>query len=126
MRSVRQKHSSPELVLRSVLHREGLRFRTQRRIESVSVDIVFIKPRVAILADGCFWHGCPVHATYPKTNTEYWLPKLRANREMDQRQTKRLIEAGWNVIRVWEHDFNHPSAMLVEQIRRFCTSGGQA
>src|SRR5262249_53319081 len=102
MKRVKQKHSGAEVALRSALHAQGLRFRLHRRIESIAVDIAFVGARVAVLVDGCFWHGCPKHATYPKTNTSYWLPKLKENTERDGRQTARLKRAGWTVIRVWE------------------------
>ncbi len=90
MSRVKNKDSAAELSLRSALHAVGLRFFLHRRIEKVTVDVVFPKTKVAVLIDGCFWHGCPLHATYPKTNTDYWLPKLAANRERDARQTARL------------------------------------
>lgn len=53
--------------------------------------------------DGCFWHGCPEHQHIPKTNREYWVPKLQANVERDRRVDRALVDAGWEVIRVWEH-----------------------
>lgn len=120
MRTVRQKNSSPELSLRSSLHRTGLRFKLHQRVAKVTVDILFPRPRVAVFVDGCFWHGCPLHATYPKTNTDYWQPKLNANKERDARQTERLTEEGWNVIRVWEHDCNPPSELVIQQIKDAC------
>ena len=94
MRRVKQKNSGAEVALRSALHAEGLRFRLHRRVESIAVDIVFSAAKVAVLVDGCFWHGCPTHATYPKSNTSYWLPKLQENKERDGRQTTRLSKRG--------------------------------
>jgi G:T-mismatch repair DNA endonuclease (very short patch repair protein) len=70
------------------------------RIERIAVDIVFLGPKVAVLVDGCFWHGCPTHATHPKSNTAYWLPKLEENKQRDRRQTGLLEQAGWTVVRV--------------------------
>jgi len=116
MKRVKCKDSAAERSLRSALHTRGLRFRLQRRIEKVTVDIVFPRERVAVLVDGCFWHGCPLHATYPKTNTNYWLPKLAENRERDERQTNRLRNCGWTVIRVWEHDCFPPAMPVVTAI----------
>ncbi len=120
MKRVKQKNSGAEVALRSALHAEGLRFRLQRRIEGVAVDIVFSGPQVAVLVDGCFWHGCPTHATYPKTNTSYWLPKLEENKERDRRQTARLEQAGWTVIRVWEHDCRPVNRRVVARIACAC------
>lgn len=120
MRRVKQKNTGAEVALRSALHAEGLRFRLHRRIESIAVDIVFSGAKVAVLVDGCFWHGCPTHATYPKSNTSYWLPKLEENKERDRRQTARLEQAGWTVIRVWEHDCRPVDRRIVERIARAC------
>lgn len=104
MRRVRNKDSAAEIALRSALHGLGLRYRLHRRIEGVVVDVVFIKAKVAVFVDGCFWHGCPLHATFPKSNQSYWLPKLAENKERDLRQSEKLRSAGWYVIRLWEHD----------------------
>ena len=123
MRRVRQRDSAAELSLRSALHKKGLRYRVHQRLEKVTVDILFTRSRIAVLVDGCFWHGCPEHATYPKTNTEYWLPKLEENKDRDRRQTARLEAAGWKVIRVWEHDCIPPAGEIVEQIEGFVRKG---
>lgn len=123
MSRVKNKDSSAELSLRSALHAAGLRYRLHRRIEGVTVDLVFAGPRVAVFIDGCFWHGCPKHATYPKSNQDYWLPKLEENRERDKRQTQRLRKAGWRVIRVWEHDCLPPSQRVVSRIVDACRTG---
>jgi DNA mismatch endonuclease (patch repair protein) len=70
----------------------------------VRPDIVFTRLRIAVFIDGCFWHSCPLHGTRPRTNTEYWLPKLSHNVERDQRVDHLLRRAGWSVVRVWEHE----------------------
>jgi DNA mismatch endonuclease (patch repair protein) len=120
MSKVRGKHSSAERALRSALHARGLRFRLHRRIETISIDIVFPGAQVAVFVDGCFWHGCPEHATFPKTNQSYWLPKLAENKERDCRQSARLRAAGWTVFRVWEHECLPPARGTVEQIVKAC------
>lgn len=120
MRRVRGKHSSAERTFRSALYAEGLRFRLHRRVEGIAVDIVFPGPRVVVFIDGCFWHGCPKHATFPKTNQEYWLPKLAENRERDRRQTARIRAAGWRVFRVWEHDCQPAADIAVKRIVQVC------
>jgi len=116
MSRVKSKDSAAERSLRSALHGEGLRFRIHRRVEGVAVDIVFVGSRVAVFVDGCFWHGCPKHATYPKSNQDYWLPKLAENRDRDRRQSAKLRRAGWRVIRVWEHDCLPPTCRTVKRI----------
>lgn len=118
MGRIKRRDTSPERVLRSSLHAAGLRFRIDRRIEGIHADIVFATAKVAIFVDGCFWHGCPTHATTPKSNTSYWLPKLEENRQRDLRQTASLRRCGWMVIRIWEHDCRMPTDRLIERIIR--------
>lgn len=120
MARVRGKNSAAERAFRSALHAKGLRYRLHNRIEGIVIDIVFPGPRVAVFIDGCFWHGCPDHATIPKTNMGYWLPKLTGNQERDIRQTERLRAAGWTVFRVWEHDCFPPVASIVDRIVKAC------
>jgi DNA mismatch endonuclease (patch repair protein) len=124
MSRVKSKDSGAERTLRSALHAKGLRFRLHRRAEGVTVDIIFPGQRVAVLVDGCFWHGCPKHATYPKSNQDYWLPKLAENRCRDKQQSARLRRAGWRLIRVWEHDCLPPSARVVARIVEACRTRG--
>jgi DNA mismatch endonuclease (patch repair protein) len=120
MRRVKGKDSAAERSVRAALHRAGLRFRLHRRIEGIAVDIVLPAARVAVLVDGCFWHGCPKHATSPKTNRGYWLPKLAENKMRDRRQSRVLRRAGWRLFRVWEHDCLPPSAETLRAISRAC------
>lgn len=106
MRAVRTRDTAPELALRSALHRLGLRFRVDQPVVGTRrrADIVFRKARVAVFVDGCFWHGCPLHATWPKANAEFWRTKIQANRARDSATDHALQEAGWTSVRVWEHD----------------------
>ncbi len=67
-------------------------------------DIVFGPAKVAVYVDGCFWHSCPEHATVPKNNREWWVEKLAANVARDRDTDRQLREAGWEVVRVWEHE----------------------
>lgn len=120
MRGNRRTGTSPELRLRSALHRLGLRFRKDLRIvangHAVRPDVVFTKARVAVFCDGCFWHGCPEHGTSPRINADYWGPKLARNRERDQRNDAFLRASGWEVIRVWEHEEPDHAAKRVERV----------
>lgn len=108
MRGNRRSNTKPEVALRSALHTSGLRFRKNYRLDlggvGFSPDIVFTRARVAVFVDGCFWHSCPVHATSPKSNSNYWAPKLRRNVERDREQDATLGANGWVVVRVWEHE----------------------
>lgn len=96
-----------EIDLRRTLHAAGLRYRVHRRpVKGVrrEADIVFGPTRVAVFIDGCFWHGCPEHATWPKTNADFWRTKIETNRRRDLDTDRKFAEAGWLVIRVWEHE----------------------
>lgn len=107
MQGNRRKDTKPEVALRSALHRRGLRFRKDYRMDlagaRVRPDVVFTRRRVAVFVDGCFWHGCPIHFVPPKSNGWYWEPKLRRNRERDELAVRALAAAGWQVVRIWEH-----------------------
>ncbi len=109
MRANRSRDTKPELALRSALHRIGLRFRVDATvIEGLRrrADIVFFpKVRVAVFfSDGCYWHGCPEHYRAASQNKEFWRDKIAANRARDIDTDARLREAGWTVVRVWEHE----------------------
>ncbi len=107
MQATPQRDTPAEVALRSALHRLGLRFRLHRPIEGVPrvrPDIVFVSARVAVYVDGCFWHGCPEHGSAPKANRQWWAEKLQANVERDRRHDAALRAAGWEVIRIWEHE----------------------
>lgn len=101
-----QRDNLRERALRSELHRRGLRFRLHRRLlvgSQRSVDIAFLASRTAVFVDGCFWHGCPEHRTWPKTNADWWRAKIDGNIARDRDTDRKLADAGWTVVRVWEH-----------------------
>lgn len=116
MESQRQRDTAPETQLRRELHRRGLRYRVDHPIPLPRrrADIVFTGQRVAVFVDGCYWHGCPEHATAPKTNADWWRRKLDANIDRDRDTDRRLETAGWLVIRVWEHENLSEAADRVE------------
>lgn len=99
--------TKPETALRSALHASGLRFRKDHRLDLGDVkprpDIVFTRAKVAVFVDGCYWHCCPEHGTQPKTNADYWSTKLARNVQRDREHDRALTDAGWTVLRVWEH-----------------------
>ena len=112
-------HDNPlELQVRSSLHRKGLRFRVHRRLIPRlrrTVDIVFPGARLAVFIDVCFWHGCPDHGTWPKTNAQWWQEKIETNIQRDLDTDERLRGLGWNVVRVWEHE---EIGGVIDRIRR--------
>jgi DNA mismatch endonuclease, patch repair protein len=108
MTSNRRRDTQPEIAVRRLLHARGLRFRVDYPIRTsertIRVDIAFPRAKLAILIDGCFWHGCPEHGTMPKHNRDYWEPKIARNRERDLHQTGLLSDAGWQPLRFWTHE----------------------
>jgi DNA mismatch endonuclease, patch repair protein len=121
MRGQRERNTGIEMRLRSTLHRRGLRFRVHRRLLKGSrreADIVFPGARVAVFVDGCFWHGCPEHGTWPRNNRAFWRAKIRANIRRDRDTDNRLRAEGWRVIRVWEHDSTDVAADDIVQVVR--------
>ncbi|MGE5335849.1 MAG: very short patch repair endonuclease [Nitrososphaerota archaeon] len=118
MRGNRKRDTRPELALRSELHRRGLRYRIDTRpLQALRcrADIVFRRQNVAVFVDGCFWHGCPEHGTSPKTNPSYWSAKITRNVERDRINDAELGDAGWVVIRVWEHELPAEAASRIAQ-----------
>jgi DNA mismatch endonuclease (patch repair protein) len=115
-----QRDTKHEVALRSLLHRRGLRFRTDYALPGLRrrADIVFPRLHFAIFSDGCFWHGCPEHGTWPKSNAAWWRDKIEANRERDSDTDRRLANEGWLVLRVWEHEPAESAAIRIEDVVR--------
>lgn len=119
MARVRQKGTDAELAIRRELFRLGARYRVDyvvvrnpRRV----ADIVFPGLKIAVFVDGCFWHGCPEHASWPKQNAEFWRQKIEANRARDADTDARLAALGWRVVRVWEHEVPVTAAKRIMEI----------
>jgi len=116
MAGTRGRDTVPERALRSAVHRLGLRFRVGiRPVPSVrrTADLVFTRQRLAVFVDGCFWHGCPDHATRPLANRAFWSAKLEQNRKRDHETEELLRDAGWTVLRVWEHEPADSAALRI-------------
>ena len=82
----------------------ALKFQVSGSKFQVKPDFVWKEVRLALFVDGCFWHGCPKHATKPKQNAAFWRKKLAANKARDRRVNRALRRTGWRVVRVWEHE----------------------
>jgi DNA mismatch endonuclease, patch repair protein len=103
MAAIRGKNTKPELLVRSLLHRLGYRFRLHKRELPGRPDIVFASRKKALFIHGCFWHSHNCRwANVPKSRTDYWGPKLKANKERDKRKERQLTELGWDVAIIWE------------------------
>jgi DNA mismatch endonuclease (patch repair protein) len=89
------------------MYRIGLRYRLDYEVLKKPrrvADVAFPGRKIAVFVDGCFWHGCPKHATWPKQNADFWRQKIEANRQRDADTNKRLQLLGWTVLRFWSHD----------------------
>lgn len=108
-----------EVALRSALHRLGLRFRKDVLLRlpgtRVRPDVVFGSAKLAVFADGCWWHGCS-ECRHKTPRSEWWITKLRGNAERDRRVDEALRHAGWEVVRVWEHEDPHAAALRVAEV----------
>ncbi|MCB9631069.1 MAG: very short patch repair endonuclease [Sandaracinus sp.] len=107
MKRTRRSDTAAEVAIRRLVFARGLRYRKDYKPVTglrTRADVAFIGPRVLVYVNGCFWHGCPQHATWPKKNAAWWRAKIEANMARDARIDKELREHGWTVLRIWEHE----------------------
>jgi DNA mismatch endonuclease, patch repair protein len=108
-----------ELAMAKLLRRHGITGWRRNQPVFGKPDFVFPKFKLAVFVDGCFWHGCPKHATKPANNRAFWQRKLAGNKKRDALVTRTLRRAGWRVLRVWEHELAKKNeAQLVRRIQR--------
>ncbi|MCP3756225.1 very short patch repair endonuclease [Streptomyces sp. TBY4] len=121
MRRQASRDTAPEMLVRRLLHASGVRYRLQVKVPGMprrTMDIAFPGRRIAVFIDGCFWHGCPQHATSPKANSDWWRVKLERNRARDLETTAHLEDEGWLVLRFWEHELpDAVAARVVAAVR---------
>ena len=118
MSRARRRDTAPELAVRSEAHRRGLRYRVDAPLPGMPrrrADMLFVGRRVAVFVDGCFWHSCPVHASSPAANGQWWAAKLARNEERDRHTDAHLRALGWTVLRFWEHE---DPVVVVNEIER--------
>ncbi len=115
------RDTAQELAVRRLLHGSSLRYRVHVPVPGMprrTMDIAFGGLRIAVFLDGCFWHGCPQHATSPRANAEWWSTKLDRNLVRDRETTEHLATAGWTVLRFWEHEASEDVARrIADQVR---------
>jgi len=119
MSRIRSKDTKPEIIVRSLLHKMGYRFRLYRKDLPGKPDIVLPKYKIVIFVHGCFWHrhkGCK-RCTTPTTNQKYWLPKLEHNIAKDKENRKKLKSLGWQSIIVWECEVKN-KVKIAEKLHR--------
>ena len=125
MQAVRSKDTKPEMVVRRLVHSLGYRYRLHRRDLPGVPDLVFPSRRKIIFVHGCFWHGHPCRGEprLPKTNREYWVPKIARNAERDRNHLSDLDRLGWDVLTIWECELKDKGG-LESRLRRFLDSDG--
>jgi DNA mismatch endonuclease (patch repair protein) len=104
MAAQRTRDTKPETAIRSALHRRGVRFRLHKGELPGRPDVALVRIHVAVFVDGCFWHSCPEHGTYPKANADWWRVKLEKTVIRDRRIDAELRGLGWEPVHVWEHE----------------------
>jgi len=119
MRQVHSQHTKPELIVRSLIHRLGYRFRLHRKDLPGAPDLVFPARRKVIFVHGCFWHGhpCPRGARLPKANADYWREKIARNCKRDRRHQRRLRQLGWSILVLWECQLRNQQQIVTRLIR---------
>ncbi|MEU3519721.1 very short patch repair endonuclease [Streptomyces sp. NPDC006654] len=118
MQAIRSRDTTPERLVRRLVHAQGLRYRVAARpLPNLrrTADMVFRPAKVAVFIDGCYWHGCPEHYVSPKTNPGYWSDKVARNMTRDRDTDERLRAAGWLVLRFWEHESAEESSAAICQ-----------
>lgn len=121
MQVTKRRDTPAELMLRTELARLGLRYRVDKNpVPGVRgrADVLFVSERVAVYIDGCFWHGCPKHGTWPKTNAIWWQDKIMSNRRRDRANDRALTRVGWRVVRAWAHEDMEVVAKRVHRVLR--------
>ncbi len=106
MQATPRRDTPAEMRVRRALHAMGFRYSVDAKPLAHSrrrADIVFRRARIAVFIDGCFWHGCPQHGTWPRTNADWWRDKIVGNQKRDLDTDRELAEEGWRVFRFWEH-----------------------
>ncbi len=134
MSRIRGKNTKPELVVRSFLHRNGFRYRIHQSTLPGKPDVVLSRYKTVIFVHGCFWHGCPKHSNPQKwigrssmtaspspvkrrTGRTFWMEKLCKNMARDRWVNRVLRQAGWRVVRIWEHDLARRRDMCAHRIQ---------
>ena len=115
MAKIKGKDTKPEIIFRKLLYSKGIRYRIHYPVEG-KPDIVIVSKKIAIFIDGCFWHKCPKCCRLPRSNKDYWLPKIQRNIERDKKTNKALKSKGWKVIRIWEHEIKENPQGAVKKV----------
>jgi DNA mismatch endonuclease (patch repair protein) len=115
MARIKAQNTGPEIALRKAVWAEGLRYRLHQRLPG-RPDLVFVRAKVAVFVDGCFWHSCPLHGHQPKSNQDYWKKKLKRTTQRDASAGQALAALGWLPLRLWEHEVEYDLQGCIERI----------
>jgi len=121
MSKVKGKNTAPELLVRRELWKRGFRYRVHDRSLPGTPDISSKRHRLAVFIDGCFWHACPLHFKYPKSNPLYWERKIRRNRERRNEVRKGLKDMGFTILEFFECEVNGGLEAVVSRITQEMT-----
>lgn len=118
MSKVKSKNTKLEMSFRKKLWSKKHHYRLHYEIIG-KPDLVFVSRRIAVFIDSCFWHKCPLHHRQPKSNKDYWIPKLKRNEKRAKEVNKILIKEGWKVVRIWEHEIKDNQERCINKIKRY-------
>jgi DNA mismatch endonuclease (patch repair protein) len=107
MRAVKSKDTKMEVAFRKKLWEKGFRYRKNSPKYFGKPDITLKKYKTVIFLDSCFWHGCSKHFRLPAARKNYWIPKIKRNKERDSEVNRYYKKLGWMVFRIWEHDLEN-------------------
>ena len=119
MKANKGKDTKLELIVRHSLWKQGYRYRKNNRQLLGAPDISFPSLKIVIFLDSCFWHACPIHFIMPKSNIEYWIPKIHRNIERDNEVSNHYLEDKWTLLRFWEHEVYDDLDRVINTIKFF-------
>jgi len=108
--------SKIETVVAKELWKKGIRYRRNNKKLFGKPDISIKKYKIVIFIDSCFWHQCPLHATMPKSNTDFWVKKLERNIERDKEVNEYYLQNQWSIKRIWEHEIKNDLFKVIDEL----------
>jgi DNA mismatch endonuclease (patch repair protein) len=125
MAAIRSAGTSPEVALRALMRKTGLRLTVNAESLPGTPDVVFPSRKLVVELFGCFWHGCKKHYKLPAVNRAYWVAKADRNRRRDQRVERQLHRLGWSVVRIWECDLETAPERCLRRVERLLAKGAR-
>lgn len=125
MRNIRSSKTKPENIFAKELRKRKIYF--SRNVSSITgkPDFAFRKKKLLIFIDSCFWHKCPKHYIQPKSNLNYWLPKIKRNVERDKEVNRMLKKDGWRIVRIWEHELKKKIDHTVKKVEKIFSDSNE-